>query len=197
MPEKSLSTATLALVALGGNLPSSAGRPTATLRSALKDIVKAPGISILAVSRFWQTPAWPPGSGPDYINAAIAVRTSHGPITLLGILHDIETALGRLRDGGRWGARGIDLDLIAWGEAVLPDVATFRHWRDLPAQDQTRIAPETLILPHPRMQDRGFVLAPLAEVAPGWRHPQLDRTVAELLAALPPQALAGMKRLTA
>ncbi|HRM75464.1 MAG TPA: 2-amino-4-hydroxy-6-hydroxymethyldihydropteridine diphosphokinase, partial [Paracoccus sp. (in: a-proteobacteria)] len=66
-------------------------------------------------------------------------------------------------------------------------------WRALPPERQAAAAPEGLVLPHPRLQDRGFVLAPLAEVAPGWRHPRLNRSVVQMLADLPEGALAGMR----
>lgn len=188
---------TLALVALGGNLPSSAGRPEATLRTALQHITKTRGLAMVAVSRFWRSPAWPLGSGPDYVNAVIALKTSLPAMDLLSQLHDIEAILGRRRDNGRWQARGIDLDLIALGDQVLPDAATQDSWRGLPSAEQGRIAPDQLILPHPRMQDRGFVLGPLAEIAPHWRHPRLGRTVTQMLADLPASAMADMKPLTA
>ena len=86
---------------------------------------------------------------------------------------------------------------MAYGDLVLPDAATHDYWRGLPPERQAESAPKGLILPHPRMQDRGFVLAPLAEVAPGWRHPRLGLTVARMLAELPPAALAGMEPVTA
>lgn len=93
--------------------------------------------------------------------------------------------MGRQREGAaRWGPRTIDLDLIAAGQIVRPNAAIQSTWRDLPEADQRRIAPEKLILPHPRMQDRIFVLRPLSEIAPKWRHPVTGKTVAEMLAAL-------------
>ncbi|MFT4012961.1 MAG: 2-amino-4-hydroxy-6-hydroxymethyldihydropteridine diphosphokinase [Paracoccus sp. (in: a-proteobacteria)] len=196
MNDQSLSSPTLALIALGGNLPSSAGSPQDGLRSALRHLANLPEITIMAVSRLWSTPAWPLGSGPDYINAALAAKTRLMPVELLALLHRIEARFGRVRDGGRWQPRGLDLDLIAWGDAVLPDPATHEHWRALPPEAQARLAPEQLILPHPRMQDRGFVLAPLAEVAPAWVHPRLGRSVAQMLADLPATAMRGIRPAT-
>ncbi len=152
---------------------------------------------MIAVSRFWRTPAYPAGSGPDYVNAAVALYCGISPEKLLAELHQIEAELGRERKGPRWQARIIDLDLLAYGDLVLPDAATHDAWRGLPPERQAESAPKGLILPHPRMQDRGFVLAPLAEVAPGWRHPRLGLTVARMLAELPPAALAGMEPVTA
>jgi 2-amino-4-hydroxy-6-hydroxymethyldihydropteridine diphosphokinase len=110
---------------------------------------------------------------------------------VLDRLHHIEAGFGRTREA-RWGPRTLDLDLVAWGEAVWPDAATQAAWRGLDPGRQGREAPGQLILPHPRMQDRGFVLAPLAEIAPEWRHPLIGRTVREMLATLPPDALEGI-----
>ena len=78
------------------------------------------------------------------------------------------------------------------GAEVRPDAATQDRWRALPAAAQAQVAPDQLILPHPRLQDRGFVLAPLAEIAPGWVHPRLGQSVAAMLEALGPEGLAGM-----
>lgn len=189
--------AKLALVALGANLPSSAGVPAATIRFALDKLLKIPQVAPLAISRFWITPAFPAGSGPDYVNGAVSFTCTLPAAEILAILHGIEAAFGRTRDGARWQSRGLDLDLLALDDLVLPDAATQDHWRDLPAEQQPLHMPPELILPHPRMQDRGFVLAPLAEIAPGWRHPRLGLTVAQMLAGLPPAALAGMAPLTA
>ncbi|MBD9528216.1 2-amino-4-hydroxy-6-hydroxymethyldihydropteridine diphosphokinase [Paracoccus sp. PAR01] len=197
MTQNSLPSIKLALVAIGGNLHSLAGAPEDTLRAALRHLSSLPGTRVQAVSRFWQTPAFPPGSGPDYVNAAIALITELPPAEILAQLHDIEARFGRERQGPRWQARGLDLDLIACDDLVLPDAATQDAWRDLPPERQPEIAPETLILPHPRMQDRGFVLVPLAEVAPGWRHPRLGRSVAQMLEALPADALMGIRPVTA
>lgn len=155
-------------------------------------MMAAQGLALRAVSRFWRTPAHPAGSGPDYVNAAALVAAEAEPEAILALLHGIEAHLGRTRAGGRWAARGIDLDLLAVGSAVLPDAAMQDRWRSLAPAAQAQVAPEGLILPHPRLQDRGFVLLPLAEIAPGWVHPRTGQSVRAMLAALDPAGLHGM-----
>lgn len=193
MSKYQIPDATLALVALGANLPSSAGIPLDSLRAALARLLEIPQVRLRAVSRFWHTPAFPAGTGPDYLNAVAMLHCPLSAADLLAELHRIEAELGRVRQGARWQARPIDLDLLAMGGQVLPDAATQDHWRNLPPGEQPLHAPGQLVLPHPRLQDRGFVLAPMAEVAPDWRHPRLGLTVAQMLLDLPAAALAGMK----
>jgi 2-amino-4-hydroxy-6-hydroxymethyldihydropteridine diphosphokinase len=174
------------LVAIGGNVTSLSGRPDETITHSIVDIYQRIGNPIGA-SRLYRTPAFPTGSGPDFVNAGVAVRSDKSPGEILAILHDIEAEHGRERKE-RWGARTLDLDLIAVGEKVLPDRETYNRWRLLDADKQRTQSPDQLILPHPRMQDRAFVLVPLADVAPDWRHPILGKSVAEMLLDLPPSA---------
>jgi 2-amino-4-hydroxy-6-hydroxymethyldihydropteridine diphosphokinase len=151
------------LIALGANLPSASGTPEHTLDAALASL-RARGITVERQSGFYRSEAWPDPSDPPYVNAVASVRTALPPADLLRVLHEVEAAFGRKR-GKRNAPRTLDLDLIDYDGRI-------EHGD-----------PE---LPHPRAQDRLFVLIPLAEIAPEWRHPVDGRTVSELIAAAPP-----------
>lgn len=171
------------LIAYGANLPSPAGPPQATLEAALASL-GARGLRIVARSRWFRSPAFPAGSGPEFVNGAAVFETALHPEAALAVLHEVEHSLGRRRDM-RWSPRTCDLDLVAWSDAVHPDRETVSAWMQLAPDVQLQAVPDRLLLPHPRLHERAFVLLPLCDVAPEWRHPILSRTVLELADALP------------
>ena len=181
------------LIALGANLSSAIGSPAETLRAAI-EALSASGERVLRVSRFFATPCFPAGAGPDYVNACIAASGEASAAELLARMHRIEHDFGREREQ-RWGSRSLDLDLLAHGQEIAPDAASQSKWRGLSLEEQKVRAPEELILPHPRMHERAFVLVPLCDIAPDWRHPLLGQTVREMCAALPQQARDEVKPL--
>lgn len=151
----------IVVVALGGNLPGNFVSSEALLEAAVAKLVEA-GLPVLARSGWWRSAAWPDPSGPEYRNGVVLVEANRGPEALMNTLFQVEAAFRRVREGKN-APRTLDLDLIAYGRLV----------RDDPA----------LTLPHPRAYERRFVMGPLAEVAPAWRHPVLGKTAAELAAA--------------
>lgn len=148
---------TRAYIALGANLGDRAG----ALARAVEALRATPGVRVVAVSRTWETaPVGPPQ--PAYSNAALALDTELDAIALLARLHAIEAAAGRVRSGKRNLPRSLDLDLLLFGGLVIDA--------------------DELVVPHPRMSERAFVLEPLAEIAPGLVHPVLGETIAALAA---------------
>lgn len=173
------------LIALGSNEFSVWGNARDTVLKATIRVAELAS-SGPDCSSLYTTPAFPAGSGPAYVNAVMAIATDQNPQELLVALHRIETEAGRVRKT-RWGQRTLDLDLIAVGDCVLPDAEGYMYWRDLPLDAQMSQAPTQLVLPHPRMQDRAFVMVPLCDVAPDWVHPVTGLTARAICAALPAQ----------
>lgn len=181
-------------VAVGSNLSTKAGTPIDTLIHSL-GLFAGESLRITGQSNWYETDAFPANSGPDYVNAVIRVESALQPAQVLATLHRIEAANDRTRDA-RWDSRTCDLDLLAVDGKILPDLAGFQHWCDLPLSQQHVLAPDQLILPHPRLQDRAFVLVPFNEIAPEWRHPALGETVAEMLAKLPDASIQSVRRIS-
>ena len=160
----------LAFIGLGSNLGAGGTTPAELVRQA--SVALGALGHVTARSRSWSSPAWPDARRPRYVNAAARLQTDMGPEELLTALHDLEASWGRTRTA-RWADRTLDLDLLDYCGMVRA------------AQDDSALA-----LPHPRLHTRAFVLLPLREIAPEWRHPATGRSITALIDALPTESVA-------
>jgi 2-amino-4-hydroxy-6-hydroxymethyldihydropteridine diphosphokinase len=153
------------IVGIGSNLPATGfASPQQTVLVALRQFATI-GVAVVRHSRWYLSEPVPPSGQPWYVNGAAIVSTRLTPPALLHALLSLEHRFGRRR-GVPNAARTLDLDLLDY--------------------DGRAFATRQLVLPHPRLHARRFVLAPLAEIAPQWRHPRIGLTAARLLALLPP-----------
>ena len=155
------------LVALGSNMPGPWGSPRETVLRAIGELNQFP-LKLVAVSQLLKTKAFGIENQPDFINAVAVIETALAPESLLRKLHMIERAAGRTRRR-RWGPRTLDLDLLAYHEIK---------------KRQEGLAQKLLVLPHPGIAQRDFVLKPLLEVAPRWRNPASKKNVKDMLRVL-------------
>lgn len=153
------------IIGIGSNLPASGYASPLDTGLAALDALAAPHLHPVACSPWYESAPVPESDQPWFANAVVLVDTEREPEFVLDWLQAIEARFERER-GERNAARTLDLDLIDYDGLIL----------DTPR----------LVLPHPRMHERRFVLAPLCDLAPGWRHPRLGVTATALLAGLPP-----------
>ena len=154
-------------IGLGANLPHPRyGAPVETLKAAMADLA-ARGTVIRQISPWYRSAPVPASDQPWYVNAVAEIASELPADRLLAVLHEVEEAFGRVRSSPN-AARRIDLDLLDYRGEIASG------------------GPGKATLPHPRMADRAFVLRPLADLAPGWRHPVTAASVAALVATLPP-----------
>jgi len=166
------------LVSLGANLPGEWGNPIRSLRRAIAEMQMLP-ISVERVSALYETEPIGGRWQAHYLNAVILAKTNVSPAALLRILKQLERLAGR-RLGVRWGPRPLDLDIIDFGGRRI-------GW---PPRVRRR---GQIVLPHPEAHRRAFVLVPLLDVAPHWRHPVLGDSARTMLAGLRPQCR-GVRR---
>ena len=152
------------LIAFGSNLSFCGQPPAVIVQRAVKALGKF--VDIQAVSRFYASPSWPDKNNPGYVNAAVAGQSELAPDALMAALHTLEAGFGRRRSEKN-APRTLDIDLLAYDDII-----------------QEGDGRSDLILPHPRIGARDFVLAPLCDIAPDWRHPGTGLTAKEMLAAL-------------
>jgi 2-amino-4-hydroxy-6-hydroxymethyldihydropteridine diphosphokinase len=157
------------LIALGANMTGPWGPPRQTLLRAARELNRD-GLRLRALSRLIETTPFGRPNQPNFVNAVARIETHLPPMALLARLHAIERAAGRRR-AIKWGPRTLDLDLLDYHGLVR-------------GRQRSQTTGGTLTLPHSGIAERIFVLSPLAEIAPSWRHPQLHVTAAQLLRRL-------------
>ena len=174
---------TKCLISYGANIAGPFGNPKETL-SVVLDELERQKLEIIQNSGLYSSLAFPDPQEPKYLNGCLELDAKCSVKDLLVQLKQIEIKMGR-RKSSRWSSRICDLDILSCGKMVLPSKDIFYQWCKMPIKKQMMTKPSQLLLPHPRLQDRAFVLMPLMEVAPSWIHPVFNLSVREMYDSLP------------
>lgn len=166
-------------IALGSNVEATNVKKIEVINNTL-DCFSKFDISLIRVSSFWESKSYPDKTQPNFINAVSEVSANLNPYQFLGVLKEIEIMFGRKKNK-RWGNRVLDLDILSSSSLIIPNLLVLNKWIKMPLLQQTKVQPGKLILPHPRIQDRLFVLKPLSELSPNWVHPVLNKSILELI----------------
>jgi len=157
------------LIGLGANIPfQNTGSPRATCGAALDRMARS-GIQITQRSRWYESAPVPVSEQPWFVNGVVAAETNISATDLVNRLLEVESLFGRRREEIN-APRTLDLDLIAYGGTVIDSFTAKGH---------------TVKVPHPRIAERAFVLLPLRDVAPDWRHPSLGLSIGRMIEAMP------------
>ncbi len=181
-----------ALIALGSNVRGRWGTPEGTLSEAIRRLGMTAGV-VEAVSGLWRSAPLGPVAQPSFFNAVVVVRTDLSPQVLMRRLRLLEDEAGRRR-GRSWGPRALDMDILDVDGQVRAPAGTGRPSGMLGEHHLQR---RGLVLPHPAIAIRPFVLLPLAETAPEWRHPLGGWTAVQALARMPGKVRARCHRIGA
>lgn len=174
---------TKCFISYGANVAGPFGSPADTFKFALEEL-RTLDFVIEKKSVLYSSLAFPNSEEPKYLNGCLELNVNCSAVELLGFLKSIEIKMGR-RENLRWSPRICDLDLLSYSNIVLPSYEVFNYWYKMPLKKQILTKPNELLLPHPRLQDRAFVLKPLMEFAADWMHPVSNLSVKEMFESLP------------
>ena len=182
------------VIVLGSNLPSEFGNSFETLKKCVYEIKSDLSIKSLSTSNWYKSLSFPDRNEPKFTNVGIHFYSNLTPKQLLNLASSLEEKYGRKREG-RWKARTCDIDILLCDQLILPSKLNYEKWMRLELEDQLKLIPNELILPHPRMQERPFFLKPLSDLQPKWIHPFLKKTAKEMLDSLPLNELQSIKKI--
>ncbi|MBT6031585.1 MAG: 2-amino-4-hydroxy-6-hydroxymethyldihydropteridine diphosphokinase [Kordiimonadaceae bacterium] len=163
------------LIGLGSNLTTEEFSSSKAILMAAVDALSEYDIEVIKISNFYETEPVPKSDQPWFVNAVISIETHYDALELLGILHEIERNMGRVRKE-KWEARIIDLDLLSYNDEIYPDPENWHKVRE-------DIASKLPIIPHGRLHERDFVLIPMADISTDWKHPVFNKSVKNMLKA--------------
>ena len=166
-------------IALGANINSSFGSPFETLKICIEKL-ETLNIKVNKISHWYESIAFPDPLDPPFINCCLNILTNYKPLELLDCFKKIEEDFGR-KDEKRWKSRVCDIDILSQEQQISPNLSTFNFWYKMKLEKQKIKKPNKLIIPHPRIQDRDFVLIPLFDVAENWVHPVFKKNIKSML----------------